>query len=147
MLSKGFKEFVESLNAHRVDYLIVGGYALAAHGHPRQTGDLDVWIRNSGENAERLLCALDQFGFGGLGLAATDFTANDQVVQLGYPPFRIELLSSIDGVDFDSAWPEREVVNWNGLAIQFIGLDALKTNKRTSGRPQDLADLAALSQA
>ncbi|MBI5790237.1 MAG: nucleotidyltransferase [Rhodocyclales bacterium] len=141
MLSRDFKEFVASLNANGVDYLVVGGYAMAMHGRPRHTGDLDVWIEPGSANASRLMRALDDFGFGGLGLAVDDFTTPDRVVQLGYPPFRIDLLTSIDGVDFAAAWARREQVEHDGLRINFIGLEDLKANKRASGRPRDIDDL------
>lgn len=144
MLSKDFKEFVALLNAHGVEYLLVGGYAMALHGRPRNTGDLDVWVARSPENAEKLLAALEQFGFGGLGLASVDFTTPQHVVQLGYPPFRIDLLTDIDGVTFEMAWPHRETVVHDGLTLHFIGLDDLKANKRASGRPRDLDDLEQL---
>lgn len=144
MLSKDFKEFVELLNAHGAEYLVVGGYAMAAYGRPRQTGDLDIWLKCDIDNARRVMSALDEFGFGGLGLAEQDFCTPDQVVQLGYPPFRIDLLTGIDGVDFDTAWTGRFEYALGDLTIPFIGLDALKQNKRASGRPRDLDDLENL---
>ena len=144
MLSRDFKEFIESLNANRVEYLVVGGYAMAMHGRPRHTGDLDIWIDRRTENANRLILALRQFGFGDVGLSADNFTAPNQVVQLGYPPFRIDLLTSIDGVDFQQAWARREPLLHDGLPINFIGLDDLKANKRASGRPRDIDDLENL---
>lgn len=144
MLSRDFREFVESLNANGVEYLVVGGYAMAMHGRPRHTGDLDVWIDHRAENASRLILALREFGFGDVGLSVDDFTTPDQVVQLGYPPFRIDLLTSIDGVDFRQAWARRERLEHDGLPINFIGLDDLKANKRASGRPRDMDDLENL---
>jgi hypothetical protein len=146
MLSRDFKEFVELLNAHKVDYLVVGGYAMALHGRPRQTGDLDIWLRRDAENARRLMLALTDFGFGQLGLTPDDFTQADRVVQLGYPPFRIDLLTDIDGVTFDVAWPARQEFIHDGLTLHFIGLTALKANKRASGRPRDLDDLEQLPE-
>lgn len=144
MLSKDFKEFVALLNAHAVDYLIVGGYAMALHGRPRNTGDLDIWVKRSTDNAERLVKALDAFGFAGLGLTQRDFETPEQVVQLGYPPFRIDLLTDIDGVKFQDAWPNHETVEYQGLQMHFIGLEDLKANKRASGRPRDIDDLEQL---
>lgn len=117
---------------------------MALHGRPRQTGDLDIWLRATPDNAERLMRALDDFGFGQLGLSADHFVASERVVQLGDPPFRIDLLTSIDGVDFDTAWTTRETVRHDGVDLPFIGLDALKANKRASGRPRDIDDLAQL---
>ena len=98
MLSKDFKEFVALLNAHGAKYLVVGGYAMAVHGRPRQTGDLDIWLKRDHGNALRVTAALQDFGFGGLGLSVDDFEIPDQVIQLGDPPFRIDLLTAIDGV-------------------------------------------------
>lgn len=144
MLSKDFKEFVALLNAHGVEYLIVGGYAMALHGRPRNTGDLDVWVARTPENSARLMKALDAFGFGGLGLSREDFETPEQVVQLGYPPFRIDLLTDIDGVGFPEAWPRRETILYQGMPLHFIGIDDLKANKRAAGRPRDIDDLEQL---
>jgi hypothetical protein len=143
MLNPDFKEFAELLNAHRVEYLVVGGYALAAHGHPRYTGDIDFWLARNPGNIERLLTALRVFGFGSLALKPEDF-APDSVIQLGQPPRRIDLLMGIDGVHFEDCFQRREVITVDGLPLNFIGLDDFKANKRASGRLKDLADLEAL---
>ena len=143
MLNSDFKEFAELLNANGVDYLVVGGYALAAHGHPRYTGDIDFWVRPDSDNITRLLGALQAFGFGSLGLSASDFKP-DTVVQLGHPPRRIDLLTTIDGVDFDKCFARREQVLLDALTLNVIGLEDFKTNKRASGRLKDLADLEQL---
>ncbi len=143
MLNRDFKEFAECLAARRVEYLVVGGYALAAHGHPRYTGDIDFWVRDTPDNLDRLLQALADFGFGSLGLGVADFEP-DTVVQLGHPPRRIDLLTRIDGVEFDACYARRETVELGGLALDFIGLDDFQANKRASGRLKDLADLEAL---
>jgi len=143
MLNPDFKEFAELLNAHRVDYLVVGGYALAAHGHPRYTGDIDFWLDRSAVNIERLQVALREFGFGSLDLKPEDFQP-DTVIQLGQPPRRIDLLMGIDGVAFENCFKRREVIDIQGLPLNFIGLDDFKANKRASGRNKDLADLEAL---
>ncbi|MGH8797596.1 MAG: hypothetical protein ACREXI_11100, partial [Caldimonas sp.] len=127
-----------------VEYLVVGGYALAAHGHPRYTGDLDLWIGTQPQNIGRLLNALDSFGFGSLGLSAADFAAPDIVVQLGYPPGRIDLLTGIDGVEFESCFGRRQVVALGEVRLPIIHVDDFKINKRATGRLQDLADLQAL---
>jgi hypothetical protein len=145
MLNSDFKEFAELLNANAVEYLVVGGYALAAHGHPRYTGDIDFWVSPAPANIERLLTVLQAFGFGSLGLAASDFDA-DTVIQLRQPPRRIDLLTSIDGVDFANCWARRETVALGGLVLQLIGLDDFKANKRAAGRLKDLADLEALGR-
>jgi predicted nucleotidyltransferase len=143
MLNRDFKEFAELLDAKGVEYLLVGGYALAAHGHPRYTGDIDFWVRSSDANLLRLLDALRDFGFGSLGLGVTDFT-EDTVVQLGQPPRRIDLLTGIDGVSFDACFSRREQVVVDGVRLNIIGLEDFKANKRASGRPKDLADLQSL---
>ena len=144
MLSKDFKEFVALLNAHGVEYLVVGGYAMALHGRPRHTGDLDIWVGTDPRNAQHLIEVLDAFGFGSLGIGKEDFLVADQVVQLGYPPFRIDLLTGIDGVTFEGAWQRRLTVVHDGLPLHFIGLEDLKANKRVSGRPRDIDDLEQL---
>jgi hypothetical protein len=144
VLSRDFSEFIASLNAREVRYLIVGGYAVAFHGHPRYTKDLDVWVERTPENAERLLRALGDFGFGGVGLTAEDFLVPDRVVQLGYPPARIDLLTSCEGVDFEPAYARRETLEVGGVAASFIGIEELRQNKRALGRHQDLADLDRL---
>ena len=144
MLNKDFREFVELLNSIGVEYLIIGGYALAAHGHPRYTGDLDIWIRSSPSNVDRLLDVLARFGFGGLGLKGEDFLKPESIVQLGYPPSRIDLLTSIDGVDFETSYARRVVMNVAGVDLPIIGVDEFRANKRAVGRAKDLADLESL---
>lgn len=144
-LDPDFKEFVESFIANDVRFLIVGGYAVAAHGLPRYTGDLDAWIWVSPENAERVLHSLEAFGFSGLGLTEDDFVQPDSVIQLGYPPYRIDILTSIEGVEFDDAWSHRVIVAIDNLEVPFIGRDDLLANKRAAGRPQDIADVARLT--
>ena len=144
MLNQDFKEFIESLNANQVRYLVVGGYAVAAHGHPRYTKDIDIWIEVSPENAGNILRALDQFGFGSLGLTAADFLTNDQIVQLGNPPNRIELFTALPGVEFATCYPSRVEIELDGVRVDFIDLENLKKNKRATGRHQDLADLENL---
>ncbi|HAP77185.1 MAG TPA: hypothetical protein DCR14_14010 [Acidimicrobiaceae bacterium] len=144
-LDRDFNEFVQSFLAHDVRFMVVGGYALAAHGLPRATGDFDTWVWVGESNAQRVLAALDDFGFGGLGLTADDFAQPGRVVQLGYPPCRIDILTSIDGVDFDEAWPNRSIVAVDGMELPVIGRDDLVRNKRAVGRPQDIADVARLT--
>jgi hypothetical protein len=143
-LDRDFREFIESCVAHEVRFLIVGGYAVAAHGHPRFTKDIDVWLWTDRRNAERLIAALDDFGFGSLGLTADDFSEPEVVIQLGYPPKRIDLLTSIDGVTFDDCYPDRLVVDIEDVSVPFIDRTNLLKNKKAAGRPQDLADAAAL---
>jgi hypothetical protein len=122
----------------------VGAVALAHHGLPRYTGDLDVWVRNSPENARKLEQSLQSFGFASLGLTARDFVNSYQVVQLGHAPNRIDILTSLTGVTFEAAWKEKATTELDGVPVHFIGRQALIANKKATGRPQDLADLAAL---
>ena len=147
MLSNDFKEFAALLNSNNVEYLIVGGYALAAYGHPRYTGDLDFWIGCDPANAQRVLAALEQFGFGSLGISLADLTTPERVVQLGYPPRRIDLLTSIEGVEFAPCYERRVDVDIDGLILRFISLEDFKRNKRAVGRHQDLADLESLGDS
>lgn len=146
MLSKDFKEFVELLNSNRVEFLVVGGYALAAHGHPRYTGDIDVWYRPTTANVSKLLQVLEAFGFGDVGITAEDLSTPGAVIQLGYAPARIDLLSSIDGVEFSECYGRRIDVTVMGLTLPVISVSDLRTNKLTVGRPQDIADVAALDE-
>lgn len=140
MLSKDFKEFIELLNAHNVRYLVVGGYAVAFHGYPRYTKDLDVWIELSAQNADNVMKALNEFGFGSLGLKSEDFLESDQIIQLGYPPNRIDIVTTLKELSFEDCYKARVEVDIQGLKINFIDLENLKYNKRATGRPQDLAD-------
>ena len=144
-LDKDFNEFVELFVARGVRFLVVGGYALAAHGYPRATDDFDAWVWANSENAEKIVECLAEFGFGGLNLTTDDFTTLDRVVQLGYPPYRIDIITSISGVKFDNAWANRLVVDVDGLQVPFIGRDDLLTNKRATGRPKDLLDVERLT--
>jgi hypothetical protein len=126
--------------------MVVGGYALAAHGRPRYTGDIDFWVKPTERNAARLIAALNQFGFGAVGLTLADFTRSNSVVQLGYPPSRIDLLTSIDGVDFEAAYVRCLQFEIDGVTLPILHVEDLKTNKRAVGRPQDLADLESLQR-
>lgn len=147
MLTSDFKEFVALFNSNQVDYLVVGGYALAAYGHPRYTGDLDFWIGTDPANAEKVVVSLAQFGFSSLGIQVEDLTLPNQVLQLGYAPARIDLLTSIDGVTFAECHARKIVVKIDGLDICFISQDDFKRNKRATGRLKDLADLEALERS
>lgn len=145
-LQKDLREFIELLNSNDVRYLVVGGHAVAYHGYPRTTGDIDFFIEASVENAFRLESALKQFGFGGLGLAAKDFLEPGTIVQLGSPPNRIDLVTSISGVTFAEAWERRISDRIDELPIVFVDRQTLLVNKAASGRPKDLADIDALSR-
>jgi hypothetical protein len=145
-LDKDFNEFVELFIAHDVQFLIIGGYALAAHGFPRATGDLDAWVWASETNAAKIITALDAFGFADVGITVSDLSREDTVVQLGYPPYRIDILTSIDGLEFIEAWASRVMVRINNMDVPFISRSDLITNKTAVGRPQDIADVHRLTE-
>ena len=144
VLNQDFKEFIQSLNNNQVRYLIIRGYAVAFHGHPRYTKDLDVWVELSKENATRCIAALVEFGFGALDLQAEDFLEPDQVIQLGYPPNRIDILMTPKGIDFYTCFNNRVVVDIDSIPVNFIDLENLLANKKATGRHQDLADVENL---
>lgn len=146
-LSPDFSAFFAVCRRHDVRLVVVGAYALALHGHPRMTKDLDVLVEPSPGNAAALMAALEEFGFGGIGLTADDFAAEGVVVQLGYPPNRIDLLTSIDGVPFADAFARRQVMTVDGTEIPCIAREDLLANKRATGRLQDLADVERLERA
>ncbi len=143
-LSSDLREFIGLLNTLRVEYLIVGAHSLAFHARPRFTGDLDIWIRPTAENGERALGALREFGFGNLEITAADFTVPEQVIQLGRPPNRIDLLTSISGVSSEAAFTSKVAAQLDSLPVAFLSKELLISNKRAVGRPQDLADLSEL---
>ncbi len=144
MLNQDFKEFIQSFNDNGVRYLVVGGYAVALHGYPRYTKDMDVWVEMTDENASKFVKALDPFGFGALDLKSSDFTIPDQIIQLGYPPRRINILTTLPGVEFSKCFPSRTTVDIHDVFVNFIDLENLKKNKKSTGRHQDLADLENL---
>lgn len=144
VLNQDFKEFIQLLNDNNVRYLVVGGYAVAQHGHPRYTKDIDIWIEISASNASNIIKALEQFGFASLGLKEDDFLEADQIIQLGYPPNRINILTTLPGVEFAACYASRVIVELDQIPVNFIDLENLKKNKRASGRYQDLADLENL---
>jgi len=144
-LQKDLREFVASLISQRVEFVVVGGHAVAYHGHPRYTGDIDFLLRPTPDNAVRVLEALRIFGFGDLGLTVEDFTRLGNVVQLGRPPNRIDLLTTISGVDYEAAWAGRVTAVLDDLPVPFLGWDELIANERASGRVKDLADIDALT--
>lgn len=143
---KDLIEFIELLNANGVEYLIVGGFAVAWHGYPRFTADIDFLIRPDRANGELLVKALKAFGFRSLELVADDFSRPDQIVQLGLKPNRIDLITSISGVTFDEAWASRIEGSIEGTPVLFIGREALLRNKLATGRPEDMRDAEALRQ-
>lgn len=141
MFTKDFKEFLELLIKNKVEYLVVGGYAVGYHGHPRYTGDLDIWLNLTAENARRIFNTVNEFGFSSLGLRESDFFKEGNVIQLGYPPLRIDLLTNIDGVDFDECFDNKIIVNIDGIQVNFISYADLVKNKTATGRNRDLDDL------
>jgi predicted nucleotidyltransferase len=145
-LTKDSKEFIESLNSNGVEYLVIGGHAVAFYGYPRFTGDLDIWVRADPENAARLARVFAEFGFTESESLIAIFSEEGSMVQLGLPPNRIDVLSRISGIDFAEAWPRRVDGRFDGLSVTLIGAEDLLRNKRASGRPKDLADLDEISK-
>jgi hypothetical protein len=143
-LQTDLREFIALLNSHNVEYLIVGGHAVAFHGHPRFTGDIDVFIRASVANARRLLDVLEAFGFGGIGINEADLVEQGRVVSLGQPPNRIDILTSISGIGFESAWESRAEALLGDQPVAFLGWADLLKNKEASGRQKDKSDLEKL---
>jgi len=143
-LSKDWKEFLELLNSRGVDYVIVGAHSLALHGRPRYTGDLDILVRSTSENARLLVDLLNDFGFAKSGFKEADFLKPDQLIQLGRAPARIDLLTSISGVSSDEAFASKVSAELDGIPVSILGKDALLRNKRAVGRPQDLVDIDTL---
>jgi hypothetical protein len=134
-LDKDFEDFIILLNKHGVDYMIVGGYALAFHGKPRHTGDLDIWINLSTENADKMVDVLNEFGMEALGLQKEDFLQKGGITQIGYPPLRIDILNEIDGVNFTEASESKLVIDVDGMPINYIGrLDQKQTDKWSQAR-------------
>jgi hypothetical protein len=145
-LQADFAELLELFNSRNVEYVIVGGYALAYHGAPRFTGDLDILIKPELQNAERIVAALGAFGFGSLSIDAAELIKPDQVIQLGMPPVRIDLLTSLTGASWDDIWSERIRGTYGDTPTSYIGRKQLIANKRATGRPRDLADLERLGE-
>lgn len=143
-VSKDFEEFFELLNGHKARYLIVGGYAFAIHARPRYTEDIDIWIDIESANARHVLEALNDFGFGDVGISIDDLSSRDKVIQLGYPPLRIDMLTSVSGLDFSDAWPRRVATNYGRQTVYFVGRDDLIVNKKASGRKKDRNDIDEL---
>ena len=143
-MEQDVREFIELLNARDVRYLVVGAYALAYHGRPRYTGDIDFFVHSSEHNAQLVAQIVSEFGFASLGIVAADLTSSDQVIQLGVEPNRIDLMTSISAVSFEEAWETREYGELDGLRLPFISRDLLKRNKAAVGRKQDLADIEYL---
>jgi hypothetical protein len=141
-----FRDLLASLNAHKVDYVVVGAHALAFHGAPRYTGDLDILVRPGSDNAHRILRALDDFGFGSLDLKVEDFTNPDRVIQIGVAPLRIDIVSSLTGVSWEEVARGRVAGHYGDIDVFYLGREQFILNKRTLGRKKDLADLEAIGE-
>ena len=144
LLNPDFQDMLSALSAQNAEFLIVGAYALAAYGHPRATGDMDIWIRSTPQNAQRVYLALANFGAPLQDLTTDDLQTPDTVFQVGVAPRRIDILTSIDGVQFDEAWPQRHKVTLGAADIFVLSRTHLIQNKKAAGRPKDQADVAAL---
>lgn len=146
MLSNEFKEFIKLLNDQKVEYLLVGGYAVVLHGYVRYTGDIDFWINPVEKNAEKVVEVLDQFGFSSLNLSIEDFTSEDQIIQLGYPPNRIDIMTSVTGLSFLECYSNQTTFIIEEIPVKTITLEDLKKNKKASGRHKDLDDVENLKK-
>ncbi|WP_290795950.1 nucleotidyltransferase [Flavihumibacter sp. UBA7668] len=146
ILAKDFEDFIRLLNKYQVEYMVVGGYAMAFHGKPRYTGDLDIWINISDENADKMMEVIKAFGLASLGFVKEDFMEEGYISQIGYPPLRIDLLNTIDGVDFNAAFENRQKIIADDLEITFIGLQELLANKIASGRKMDIEDIKEIKK-
>lgn len=145
-MDANFRDMLNALSAAGVEFLVVGAHALAVHGRPRATGDLDIWVRSTPDNARRVYAALADFGAPLAGIVPNDFSTTDVVYQVGLPPSRIDVLTGLTGLTFAEAWPRRAEVTLAGVRVALLGREDLIANKRATGRPQDLADVAALEQ-
>ncbi len=144
ILNPDYREFFQLLNANDVRYLIIGGYAVAYHGYPRYTKDIDIWIWINPENATKIITVLKEFGFESLNLQESDFLEPETIIQLGYAPNRIDLIMGVPGVDFEESYKSRVDEDVAGVRLSFIDLENLRKSKKASGRLQDLADLENL---
>ncbi len=144
LIPKDFREFLKLLRTNEVEYLLIGGYAVGFYGYARPTADLDVWVARSRRNAEKIVAALKQFGFASPALSVELFTREKAIVRMGVAPFRLEMITFIDGVDFSECYEEKQTVKFEETEVDVIGLKHLKINKKASGRLKDLNDLENL---
>lgn len=140
-----FRDFIHALNNNHVEYVLVGSFALAYHGHPRATGDMDVWIRPTKQNASAVLKAVLDFGFEKVNVTEEDFLSG-KIIQLGFPPVRIDIITILEGLQNDEIWGERQKGKFGDLDVAYIGREAFIKNKRAIGRHRDLADLELLGE-
>jgi hypothetical protein len=145
-VQKDFKDLFALFNDHHVEYIIVGSYALAFHGAPRYTGDIDIFVKPDTSNSKKIIDALTKFGFGTLGLSSSDFEKSDKMIQLGLPPVRVDILTSLTGLSWEKASLGKVNGTYGDIPVHFLGLQELISNKRTLGRKKDLADLEALGE-
>jgi hypothetical protein len=145
-VQQDFRDLLELFNKHKVDFIIVGAYALGFHGAPRYTGDLDIFVMPDPINAKSIMQALNEFGFGSVGLSAADFEKEGKVIQLGRPPVRVDIITSITGVAWEQARSGRVKGQFGDLMVYFIGRDDFIKNKRALGRKKDIADLEAIGE-
>ena len=145
-ISKDFKEFLACLNGMNVEYVLVGGYAVAFHGAPRYTGDIDIFVRPTRENGTRVIEAMKEFGYLPPEVIESDFEKTTTVIQMGVPPFRIDVITGIDGVTWEEALLDRVSAKYGDVNVHYIGFDALVRNKSASGRPKDIMDLDNLGK-
>jgi hypothetical protein len=145
-LEKDIIDFLELCNKYELRYLVIGGYAVSIHGHPRSTKDIDVCIEISEMNASKMVEVIKDFGFSSLKLNKQDFLKRDSITQLGFPPLRIDILNDLDGVSFEDAWKNKKIVSFENVAVNFIGYNDLLIVKQKAGRPQDIADVERLKK-
>ena len=145
-IEKDFKEFLELLNRKKAKYLIVGGFAFSFHGEPRYTKDIDFFVESSSENALKIISAINAFWEKDSGLKTGDLEKKGMIIQMGYPPIRIDILTSIDAIDFSEAWKNRVTANYGDIPAFFISLDDLISNKRACGRERDILDMKFLEK-
>jgi hypothetical protein len=140
-LPPDFKEFLQLLNSEKVEYLLVGGYAVGHYGYPRATGDMDIWIAVNATNAAAMVRVLRKFGFRADAVSAQSFLAQDKVIRIGVPPVRIDLITRVEGVNFAQCFARRTIAHFDGVDVNLVCLDDLRANKQAMGRPKDLDDL------
>ncbi len=146
VLDQNFKEFIKLLNANDVKYLVVGGFAVAYHGYPRYTKDIDFWIWANPDNADKVLKTVSDFGFGSLGLMKADLLNEDNIIQLGYEPNRIDITTNLDGVNFETCYDQKLETTFEGIPVNFINLKDLIKNKLSTGRLKDKVDAQTLQK-
>lgn len=146
MLNQDYRDMLSCLKEEKVDFIIVGAYALAAHGNPRATGDIDIWIRNTAENGRKVILALTRFGAPLAGLSANDFTVDDLILQIGVEPCRVDLITGIDGVTFKDAWVNKKIVDVDGINLNILSKSDLLKNKIAANRDKDRSDIAWLTK-